>query len=329
MPLKTTLTLLAFTFALSLTAQHQPEFSTAGFYTLEKTGRESFSMNPAWRFHKGAAEGADQKKFDDANWQVVNLPNGIEYLPQEASGGNNYQGEVWYRKHFTPQADLQGKKLFLHFEAIMGKSKIYLNGKLLKEHFGGYLPAIVDVSEAVNWDGDNVIAVWADNNNDPSYPPGKDQEVLDFSYFGGIYRDVWLISHNQIHITNPNFEDEIAGGGILVAYPQVSDAKAEVLLKAHIRNESKNTFDGKISYEFYDMSGKRIHQANQRFSLNPNSAEYFSTNETIQKPKLWAPEHPHLYDLHVKISDKNGKVVDGYRKRIGIRSLEFKGEDGF
>ena len=96
------------------------------------------------------------------------MPNGIEYLPTEASGCINYQGEVWYRKHFAPDAALKGKKLFLHFEAIMGKSKVFVNGKLLTEHFGGYLPVVVDVTDALDWNGNNVIAVWADNSDDPS-----------------------------------------------------------------------------------------------------------------------------------------------------------------
>ena len=111
-----------------------------------------------------------QKNLNDKDWTVVSLPDGIEYLPTEASGCINYQGEVWYRKHFTPDAALKGKKLFLHFEAIMGKSKVFVNGKLLTEHFGGYLPVIADVTDVLDWNGDNVIAVWADNSDDPSYP---------------------------------------------------------------------------------------------------------------------------------------------------------------
>lgn len=138
------------------------------------------------------------KEFNDKDWTVVSLPDGIEYLPTEASGCINYQGEVWYRKHFTPDAALKGKKLFLHFEAIMGKSKVFVNGKLLTEHFGGYLPVIADVTDVLDWNGDNVIAVWADNSDDPSYPPGKAQDVLDYTYFGGIYRDCWLIAHNNV-----------------------------------------------------------------------------------------------------------------------------------
>lgn len=79
-------------------ATHQPEFSTAGFYQLANSGRDVFSMNPAWRLHKGAAPGAEAIHFDDRNWEVVSLPNGIEYLPTEASGCINYQGEAWYRQ---------------------------------------------------------------------------------------------------------------------------------------------------------------------------------------------------------------------------------------
>ena len=173
---------------------HQPTYSVAGFYPLRDTGREVHSMNPAWRFCKGAQPEAWQHHFDDSQWAVVSLPNGMEYLPTEASGCTNYQGEAWYRKHFTPANELKGKKLFLHFEAIMGKSKVWINGKLVNEHFGGYLPVIADITPYVLFGQDNVIAVCADNSDDPSYPPGKAQDVLDFAYFGGIYRDCWLIA---------------------------------------------------------------------------------------------------------------------------------------
>ena len=63
---------------------HEPEFSTAGFFRLPDTGRDVYSMNPAWRFYKGSAVGAEAKEFNDKAWQVVSLPNGIEYLPTEA-----------------------------------------------------------------------------------------------------------------------------------------------------------------------------------------------------------------------------------------------------
>lgn len=148
--------------AIQVRASHQPEYSTAGFYELQGTGRTAYSMNPAWRFYKGAVTGAEKTGFDDSGWSIVSLPDGIETLPTEASGCINYQGEVWYRKHFTPEEEWKGKRLFLHFEAIMGKSKVWVNGKLVKEHFGGFLPVISDVTDYLVYGKDNVIAVWAD-----------------------------------------------------------------------------------------------------------------------------------------------------------------------
>lgn len=286
-------------------------------------------MNPAWRFHKGAVEGAETKEFNDKDWTVVSLPDGIEYLPTEASGCINYQGEVWYRKHFTPDAALKGKKLFLHFEAIMGKSKVFVNGKLLTEHFGGYLPVIADVTDVLDWNGDNVIAVWADNSDDPSYPPGKAQDVLDYTYFGGIYRDCWLIAHNNVFITDPNYENEVAGGGLFVAFGKVSDALAEVQLKIHVRNATKNPFSGRVEYMLLQPDGTEVARLSDKIQVKAGRATTVSDRMPVKQPMLWTPSTPTLYNLLVRVLDKEGNVIDGYRRRIGIRSIEFKGKDGF
>ena len=326
---KITFSILFVWLSLSLWAARQPEFSTAGFFRLDNSGREVYSMNPAWRFHKGAVEGAETKEFNDKDWTVVSLPDGIEYLPTEASGCINYQGEVWYRKHFTPDAALKGKKLFLHFEAIMGKSKVFVNGKLLTEHFGGYLPVIADVTDVLDWNGDNVIAVWADNSNDPSYPPGKAQDVLDYTYFGGIYRDCWLIAHNNVFITDPNYENEVAGGGLFVAFGKVSDALAEVQLKIHVRNATKNPFSGRVEYMLLQPDGTEVARLSDKIQVKVGRATTVSDRMPVKQPMLWTPSTPTLYNLLVRVLDKEGNVIDGYRRRIGIRSIEFKGKDGF
>ena len=326
---KITFSILFVWLSLSLWAARQPEFSTAGFFRLDNSGREVYSMNPAWRFHKGAMEGAETKEFNDKDWTVVSLPDGIEYLPTEASGCINYQGEVWYRKHFTPDAVLKGKKLFLHFEAIMGKSKVFVNGKLLTEHFGGYLPVIVDVTDVLDWNGDNVIAVWADNSDDPSYPPGKAQDVLDYTYFGGIYRDCWLIAHNNVFITDPNYENEVAGGGLFVAFGKVSDALAEVQLKIHVRNATKNPFSGQVEYMLLQPDGTEVVRLSDKIQVKAGRATTVSDRMPVKQPMLWTPSTPTLYNLLVRVLDKEGNVIDGYRRRIGIRSIEFKGKDGF
>lgn len=315
--------------AVSAFASYQPRFSTAGFYQLPETGRSAYSMNPAWRFLRGKMPGAQSVDFDDKDWKLVSLPHGLELLPYEVSGCINYQGEAWSRKHFTPQEEWKGKQLFLHFEAIMGKSKVWVNGQLVKEHFGGFLPVIADITSYLRYGQDNVIAVWTDNSDDPSYPPGKAQDMLDFAYLGGIYRDCWLVAHNRVYITDPNYEEEVAGGGLFVSFGNISDVEAQVRLDAHLRNASSAMFTGKLIYRLCDKDGKLVAMTEKNVKLRSGKAQQLSAEMKVQQPHLWEPDSPYLYDLFVYVKDRNGDTVDGYRRRIGIRSIEFKGKDGF
>ena len=312
-----------------LLAMDLPKFSTAGFYELPNTGRKVYSMNLAWRFIKGDVEGTPYVvDFDDSSWEVVSIPHGLEYLPVEASGCVNYQGVVWYRKRFIPESCLKGKQLFIHFEAIMGKSEVYVNGKLLKKQYGGYLPVILDVTEELEWGKENVIAVKADNSDDPLYPVGKAQNMLDFTDFGGIYRDCWLVAHNDVFITNANYENEVAGGGLFVSFADVSEKSAVVNLKAHIRNNSMKGERVTVSFELKDKQGKVVKQTKKKISVKKGTASYALSSMLIESPCLWSPEDSYLYDLDIMVHNEQGKVIDGYRQRVGIRSIEFKQNEG-
>lgn len=307
----------------------EPSFSTAGFYELSGTGRFAYSLNTAWRFIKSDVDGCPSSlDYDDSKWEIVSIPHGLEYLPVEASGGVNYQGVSWYRKHFSMPDSLKGKQLYVHFEGIMGKSEIYFNGQLLKKHYGGYLPVIVDITNLVQWERDNVLAVKADNSDDPSYPVGKEQNMLDFTYFGGIYRDCWLVAHNNVFITNANYENEIAGGGLFVSYDSVSERKAVVNLKAHIRNSSLTNKMVLASIELKDNNGKIVNSVIRKLSLRKGEAKHTAASMEVKSPMLWSPESPYLYFLDVVLKDLDGNVIDGYRQRIGIRSIEFRKTEG-
>lgn len=313
----------------SLFATDYPAFSTGGFYELPGTGRKAYSMNMAWRFLKGDSEAQVwNKDFDDSAWEVVSLPHGIEYLPVEASGCANYQGIVWYRKHFTPSNELKGKRLFLHFEAIMGKSEVYLNGKLIKKHYGGYLPVITDITDRIEWDSENVIAVKADNSDDPTYPVGKPQSLLDYTYFGGIYRDCWLIAHNDVFITNANYENEVAGGGLFISYDRVSEESAIINLKAHIRNQSSKRQKITIEFQLKEKEGNTVLTTAKSLTVQRGKANYAVSSMKVDAPKLWSPETPYLYNLDILVKDASGQTIDGYRQRLGIRSIEFKQTEG-
>ncbi len=314
--------------ALSVHAATTPVFSTAGFYETANSGRKVYNMNLAWRFYKGNVRDAESKAFNDSLWQIVSLPHGLDLLPEEASGDRNYQGIAWYRKHFTPDVRMKGQKVFLHFEAIMGKSKIWVNGKLVKEQFGGYLPAIADVSKYLEYGSPNVIAVMTDNSNDPMYPPGKPQQIMDFAYHGGIYRDCWLVVHPKVYITDPNYENQVAGGGVLVWYSDITDKKAVVNFKIHVRNEQSSPFAGKLTLNIADSKGQKVADKKLTINILSDSTTYVTGSVTVTNPQLWSPDSPSLYWLTTSVTDKSGKTVDGYKQRIGIRTIEFKGIDG-
>ena len=316
--------------ALCCTFCMAQEYSTAGFFALPGTGREVCCMNPSWRFCQGDVPGAQRPDYDDTSWRLVNLPDGMEYLPVEASGCINYQGPAWYRKHFTPQPQWQGRKTILHFEAIMGKSRVYVNGTLLCEHYGGYLPVIVDITDHLKYGEDNIVAVWTDNSDEPDYVPGKPQRHLDFTYFGGIYRDCWMVVHGLVHIADPNTEDIAGGGGLTVGFEGVGPQLATITLRTDVRNESTKSFRGKVEYELQTPDGKTVAHSSSSLTTEGDKATLATTTTrmVVKEPRLWSPTTPHLYNLLVRVKDKRGITVDGYRQRIGIRTFEFRGEQG-
>ena len=164
----------------AMTTYAQPA-SVAGFYPLENSGRIIYNFNEGWRFLRGDLPGAASPVLDDSHWEVVCAPHTVRLEPSEVSGSRNYQGICWYRKHFTVPADMAGKDVTMHFEAIMGKQEVYVNGRLIKQHYGGYLPITINLSEQGVKAGDKcLIAVKADNSDDISFPPGKKQTQLDF-----------------------------------------------------------------------------------------------------------------------------------------------------
>jgi len=299
------------------------QYSTAGFYNHEKNYRKVVNFNVGWKYYRGDVKNAMSTDFDDSKWDVISTPHTVELLPSNASGGRNYQGVVWYRKRFELDDSYSGQKIWIHFEAIMGKSKIYLNGTLIKEHFGGFLPIIIDLSEAgVKLDEKNIIAVCADNSNDTSFPPGKTQETMDFCYFGGIYRDCWLYTTPMVYITDPNYVNTQAGGGIFVSYENVSDKEATVRISTHIKNEENENRRISLKNSLIDESGKTTTSDTKNIILKPGESKTTDQIIRIKQPKLWHPDAPNLYNLVTEVS-VNNKSVDGIVTRIGIRSIEF------
>lgn len=324
-----TLILSIYGLAIGQISESVPEYSKAGFYEIQFSGREVFDFNVGWRFYKGAMKDAEQTDFDDSEWDVVSTPHGLELISSQASGSNNYQGEAWYRKHFTVPDSIEDKRLVVYFEAVMGKSKVWLNGELLTTHYGGYLPFSVDISGKIRKGEENIIAVWADNSDDPNYPPGKSQTVLDFSYFGGIYRDVWLVSTDDVYVTDPNHVDKVAGGGVFIHYENLSEKSVNVIVETDIANTKNKNQSVNLEYILKDNTGNIVSKGGSKVLVLADSNVDAKYSFKVNKPELWSPKSPYLYNLEIHLIGEDNETIDGVRKKIGIRKIEFKGKEGF
>lgn len=303
--------------------------SVAGLFPMQGSGRIIYNFNQGWRFHLGDAQGAETTAFNDKDWQVVCAPHTAKLVPSEASGGRNYQGIVWYRKHFTMPSDMQGKDVTLYFEAIMGKQDIFVNGKKVTSHLGGYMPVIINMSRLGVKAGDEcVIAVKADNSDDKNYPPGKKQAALDFCYHGGMYRDVWLIGKSPIAITDANEAGKVAGGGVFLHYDNISEKRADVYINVEVGNKLSTAASPTVIARIKDKAGKTIATLKQKQQIKPSDSSLFSLHSSLKSPHLWSPEDPYLYNVEIQI-ENGGKTVDGGMVRMGVRHAEFCGKEGF
>ena len=323
------LTLSAFLFLFPLsgkaTGTYRPETSVAGFIQLPGSGRQVYDFNPGWRFFKGDISGAETVNFDDRSWEVVSTPHTVELMPAEASGCRNYQGPVWYRKHFVVPAETKGQRVSIHFEAAMGKQILYLNGKRIQEHIGGYLPFTLDLTTY----GDScLLAVFADNSDDKSYPPGKRQYTLDFTYHGGIYRDVWMIAKSPISITDAIESQTVAGGGVFVHFDQISEKSAQVCVNTEVQNENTRSESVIVETTLTDADGKIIRRISGKLSLQSGEKKIIRQQMEVKNPKLWSPDTPYLYRVQSRLK-KGDQSIDGGITRVGIRLAEFHGKDGF
>ena len=306
-----------------LSSVSTPDTSVAGLFPLENSGRQIWSFNPEWRFHLGDVKDAEKADFNDTEWEVVSTPHSVKLMPAEASGCRNYQGIAWYRKSFVLPKNTGNQNVELHFEAIMGKQRIYIDGRLVKEHEGGYLPITVNLTQLGIRPGEkHIIAVMTDNSNDKTFPPGKPQYTLDFAYHGGIYRDVWLIAKNKVAITDAIEENKVAGGGIFVHYGTISQQLAEVFVNTEVRNTDQKTRTVTVENSIGAV------RKTSKVTLAAGACKTVVQKLTIKHPSLWSPETPHLYRLATRILE--GKTaLDGGITKIGIRSFEFRGAEGF
>jgi beta-galactosidase len=299
-----------------------------------RTAREKVNFNAGWKFYKGAiaSDAAQSPAYSDSSWLAVNLPHNppmgstaYDTLRPAWSTGYSYEGVSWYRKHFYLDDSMSGKKIFIEFEAANTVTDVWINGTHLTTHYGGYLPFMFDVTAYVNYGTtENVIAAKVDNTDNPDVPIGKS----DWFNWGGIYRDVWLHTTGNLHVTDAVYANTVAGGGIFVTYPSVNTSSAQVQVKTQVKNETAAAKTCTLKSFIVDTNNIIVAQMTGTQSVAASGVYTFTQTTTITNPHLWHPNTPYLYTLYTEIYDGTAPV-DIQQTRIGIRSFSFSKANGF
>lgn len=288
--------------------------------------RESL-FNDDWEFIRDIKANVNEsffKRSSDLEWENVSLPHTANIEPLTITG-KQWQGTCFYRKFFNVDKQLLGKHIAINFEGAMHEADIYLNGRFLEKHVGGYLPFYIDLTGKLDA-GENCLLLRLNNENNPLIPPGKPLEKLDFNYYSGIYRNAWMIVKDKLHISDPVYAQRTAGGGVFIAYDSVSDDIAVMKVKTELKNEYTESAFAVVRLRLADESGSIVSESISD-SVETKSGEYatFHQRITIQDPKLWSPEQPYLYTLTVEALH-NGIATDVESVRTGVRTIHFDPE---
>jgi beta-galactosidase len=278
--------------------------------------RESFDFG--WKFIKGDVPGAQMPGFDDKGWKDLDLPHDwsidgpfIEG-PESWTYGHLPGGFGWYRKHFHVPESFHDRKTVVEFDGIYQNSEVWINGQYLGRRPYGYISFYYDLSPYLNFGGDNMIAVRVDNSRQPN---------CRWYSGSGIYRHTWLLVTHKIHV---------AYWGTFVTTPQVDNHSALIQVKTRVRNE-----DGRIArcklitniLEGQDGIAVLAEEAMQDIAANGGEYE-FVQQVKVEKPNLWSPENPYLYNIRSTLKEQD-QIVDTYDTVLGIRKIEFDPDKGF
>lgn len=274
--------------------------------------RTKTSINGGWQF--------TFEKSDADSWENVHLPhtwNNRDAFDEEPG----YRRTVaWYKKELTFNPHFN-KKYVLKFEAVNQIAEVYINGELAKTHKGGYTAFTVDATPYLNQNVGNELVLKVDNRHNNNIPPLKG----DFNFYGGIYRDVWLIELNQTHFSFGDY----ASSGVFVTTPKVSTSSATLQVRGYIDNKDGKDEKLNIVNRLIDPNGQTVATREQAVPAEADSISFQETFATIENPKLWHPDHPHLYTLESQIRNLDGKVLDELNTSVGFRWFRFDADKGF
>ena len=284
--------------------------------------RSKFTVNELWKFQKGEIS-TPVSAIKDSIWQTVSLPHSwnVEDVMDDVKG--YYSGVGCYSKKITFPSTLQGKKVYLHFEGANQVTEVYVNGTYIGKHIGGYTAFSFDITPFINIGSQNTLFVKVNNANNPDIAPLS----ADFTFYGGIYRDVYIVATNPVHFDLANN----ASKGVFIQTPTVTADKAAVRIFGKITNESTSPRKIKIISTILDANKNLVKEIASSIKLAPGKSIDFDQNDkSFTAFKLWSPEDPYLYSITTKIEDATtGEKLDEVQNPLAFRFYRFDADKGF
>ncbi|HEU4421415.1 MAG TPA: glycoside hydrolase family 2 TIM barrel-domain containing protein [Pilimelia sp.] len=285
--------------------------------------RQRVDLNASWRFIRSDVPGAQAPGFDDSAWSAVTVPHTWNARDGQDGGSNYYRGVGWYRRHYTPPAGFAGKRLWLQFAGANSITDVWINGTYLGQHRGGYARFRFDATATLVPGRDNVIAVKVNNAHNPDIAPLS----ADFTFFGGIYRNVSLVVTDPLGIRML----DSAGPGVYLRQRSVSAASATVDVTTKMWNNSTTTRTVAIRTVITDAAGTVVADTTSApRGVAPATGLQITQPVSIANPRRWQGRaDPYLYAAHVEVRDAAaGVVTDVVTERLGLRSVTIDAANG-
>ena len=267
--------------------------------------REVINFNTKWAFTKEASE---VPKEMPKKWYWVTLPHCWNEIDGQDGGNDYYRGTCYYAKELARRDLPEADRYYLELRGANSSADVYVNGKKLAHHDGGYSTWRVDMTESLA--EENLIVVAVDNSaNDTVYP-----QNADFTFYGGIYRNVNIIAVSESH-----FDLDYYGGPGIRVTPEIKDSDAKVEIEVYLTNAKAGQT---LVYTIRDAEGNAVGEVK-------SGAEATKAVMEIPSVHLWnGRKDPYLYTAEVSLVDGEN-VLDAVSTRFGCRTFEIDPERGF
>jgi beta-galactosidase len=294
--------------------------TTSGTWSATSLGRSDTLIDDGWRFNRADVSGAQATSFNDAAWSAVTLPHTWNALDGQDGGSNYYRGVGWYRRHVTVPADTTGRRVYLQFDAANIVTDVYVNGTAVGQHRGGFAAFRFDVTPYVQA-GDNVVAVKVSNASVGDVAP----LTADFTFFGGIYRDVHLVVLDPLHLD----ANDYASSGVYLTPQNVTAASSDLSARVRVTNEGPTSATADVQVAIRDASNATVATLTGSATLAVGATANVTMGTTITNPHLWNGRiDPYLYTAAVTVS-RGGVVSDVDTEAFGFRFFNVDAQTGF